>query len=597
MLSLWAIILGLIATAGCVGCSDSKTDSPDPGIPLSVVDKRVVENGIVCQKEATSTYFNVVSGHDVTAVSSAEWITVSVGERTKVNSVTRISLDIAANTGTDTRVATVTVSTPTEKVSVTVSQGEAAGLVVGKVEGVPVSAEGGKVTVTLASTEAPKVAASAAWIQADESRAMTERTMTFNVAANHSTSPREAELTFTVDNLTEKVAVMQNGAEVSETGGIGGNTPEEIALSMGMGWNLGNQMDAYNNNVASETAWGNPKATPELFVKLREAGISTVRIPVTWLGKVGAAPDYKIEAAWLDRVAELVGYAHAAGLNVIINIHHDGADSAHWLNIKRAATDETFNAAVVAQLTAMWQQIARRFSAEGSYLMFEAFNEIHDGGWGWGDNRKDGGKQYLTLNGWNQAVVDAIRSAGGENATRWIGVPAYCTNADLSFDSHFKMPADPAGRLMLALHNYDPYDYTLEAKFSEWGHTGKDVASYGTEKDIEQTLSKIKTSWIDKGVPVYFGEMGCVHRSASRAEAFRLYYLEYFCKACRQYLIPPVYWDNGSTGAGRECSGLFNRTTGDFVNNAADVVAVMVKGFTSSDPSYTLSSVYASAPL
>ena len=103
-------------------------------------------------------------------------------------------------------------------------------------------------------------------------------------------------------------------------------------FSLGLGWNLGNQMDAYVNGVANETSWGNGRATQQTFDSLKAMGFSTVRIPVTWLGHVGSAPDYKIEEAWLDRVAQLVGYAEAAGLNAVINIHHDGANSQHWLD-------------------------------------------------------------------------------------------------------------------------------------------------------------------------------------------------------------------------------------------------------------------------
>lgn len=385
-------------------------------------------------------------------------------------------------------------------------------------------------------------------------------------------------------------------AEEEPQTGIHGATPQEVALSMGVGWNLGNQFDAFANGVANETCWGNPKANPTLFRKIKEAGFSTVRIPVTWLGKVGPAPDYKIDSAWLNRIAEAVGYAKEAGLNAIVNIHHDGADSGNWLDIKKAASDADFNAGVKAQLGAMWRQIAEKFKDEDAFLMFEVMNEIHDGGWGWGDNRKDGGKQYRTLNEWNQTAVDAVRATGGKNATRWIGVPAYCTNADLSYDTNFRMPSDPAGRTMLSLHFYDPYDYTLEAKYSEWGHTGKDVANYGDEKSMTSTLSKIKKNWLDKGVPVYLGEVGCVRRADTKKEAFRLYYLEYLAKASRDNMIPIIYWDNGSLAAGRECSGLFNRSTGTFANDGGDVAAALVRGWTADDPSYTLTSVYNSAP-
>ena len=39
--------------------------------------------------------------------------------------------------------------------------------------------------------------------------------------------------------------------------------------------------------------------------------------------------------------------AENAGLNAIVNIHHDGArDSEYWLSIKDAAQDETKNTAM-----------------------------------------------------------------------------------------------------------------------------------------------------------------------------------------------------------------------------------------------------------
>lgn len=105
--------------------------------------------------------------------------------------------------------------------------------------------------------------------------------------------------------------------------------------------------------------------------------------------------------------------------------------------------------------------------------MFEAFNEIHDGGWGWGDNRKDGGKQYRTLNEWNQTFVDAVRATGGENATRFLGIPGYCTNPSLTMEN-LVLPTDPANdRLLVAVHFYDPSEFAIEAKYTEWGHTAR----------------------------------------------------------------------------------------------------------------------------
>lgn len=316
------------------------------------------------------------------------------------------------------------------------------------------------------------------------------------------------------------------------------------------------------------------------------------------MGHIGDAPGYEIEKAWMDRVAEVVGYAENAGLNAIVNIHHDGADSEYWLSIKDAAQDETKNTAIKTELKAVWTQIAERFKDKGNFLAFESMNEIHDGGWGWGDNRNDGGKQYSILNDWNQVFVDAVRAVGGGNSNRFLGVPGYCTNVALTV-SNFKLPTDKVqNRLMVSVHFYDPNEYTLDAKYSEWGHTGAadKKANWGDEDNVKDVFNSLKTTYIDKGIPVYIGEMGCVSRTTDRAESFRKYYLEYICKAAKEYGLAPVYWDNGGTGSGKEESGLFNHATGDYLNNAAEIVEVMKKAIFTEDAFYTLQSVYDNAP-
>ncbi|MCH5347515.1 MAG: glycoside hydrolase family 5 protein, partial [Muribaculaceae bacterium] len=370
-------------------------------------------------------------------------------------------------------------------------------------------------------------------------------------------------------------------------------TVDMVYNALGLGWNLGNQLDAHIDGNANETSWGNPAVTQSLFDAVKRAGFTSVRIPVTWMGHVGEAPDYTIDEAWLNRVAEVVGYAENAGLTVIINIHHDGADSNYWLDIKHAATDEALNAAIEAKLAAIWTQIARKFADKGEFLIFESMNEIHDGGWGWGDNRKDGGKQYRTFNHWQQVFVDAVRATGGRNLLRWLGVPAYNTNIDLG--ANLVIPTDPSQRVIVAVHCYEPYDYTLAANYPEWGHTGTSGKKPSSnEKTLIAEFDKVVNRWISKGMPVYIGEMGCVHRADARAESFRKYYLEYFAKGASDRRIPMLYWDNGYGGDGAEQSGLFDRTGGSFYNNAADIVKAMNRGFF--DTSVTLDDIYNSAP-
>ncbi len=462
------------------------------------------------------------------------------------------------------------------------------------------SADGEEITITVKSSRVPTAKIADTWVTRKSSdRTDDIATFVFSVAPN-SGMERATTITFTSGKLTTDVSIAQDGnSSVPDLPTLEDvSTSIEYAQALGLGWNLGNQFDAHSNGMASETAWGNAAATQDLFIALAQAGFRSVRIPITWLGHIGEAPDYTIDAAWLDRIAEVVDYAENAGLRAIINIHHDGADSAYWLDIKNAATDATKNAAVKAQLAAMWKQIAERFADKGQFLMFEAFNEIHDGKWGWGDNRNDGGKQYATLNEWNQTFVDAVRSTGGNNATRFLGIPGYCTNPSLTIDN-LVLPDDTANdRLLVAVHFYDPSTFAIEAKYTEWGHTGtagkKDT--WGDENNVTDTFASLTGKFTGRGI--YVGEFGATTRADARAESFRLYYLEYVCRAAADKDIALFFWDNGSAATGKEAFGLFNHATGSYIGTKSQpAVKTMVRGYYNDDPAYTLQTVYDNAPM
>ena len=373
----------------------------------------------------------------------------------------------------------------------------------------------------------------------------------------------------------------------------------QVAEKLGLGWNLGNQMDAHVNGVSSETGWGNPAATQATFDKVKSAGFSSVRIPVTWLGHIGPAPDYAIDPEWLDRVAELVSYAGNAGLNVIINMHHDGADSEHWLNIREAALDPEKDRQINEQISAMWTQIAEKFIDKGDFLIFEAFNEIHDGGWGWGANRTDGGKQYACLNGWNRTFVKAVRAAGGANEERYLAVPGYCTNPDLTME-YLELPEDVVeDRLMVSVHYYDPNEYTLTAKYPEWGHTAQPGKCAGPDEEehVKDVFSALHEKFISKGIPVYIGEIGCVNRATELEQAFQRYWFEYVLKAAKTYGMSAFVWDNGAKGTGNEQHGFIDHATGEYCSEPARLaVETMVRAMNDGDGSYTLETVYDNAP-
>lgn len=373
-----------------------------------------------------------------------------------------------------------------------------------------------------------------------------------------------------------------------------------------LGWNMGNHFDAFYNYPGAgdkflfpnETCWGNPACTKATFTGLYAAGFRSVRIPITWLKMIGPAPDYTIDATWMARIVEVVGWARDAGLQVIINTHHDEdhylgneALGHRWLNIMGAASDETVNAQVKAQITGVWTNIAKTFIREGDYLIFEGFNEINDGKWG---NSASTSRQAAVLNEWNQVFVDAVRATGGNNATRWLGVPTYC--AGPAFIKYFTMPKDAANHTMLAVHCYDPYDYTLAEGLpvKKWGHT---MGNSWDEKAVRDVLATLFSNYIAKGIPVYMGEFGCSMRDYNTAEwRCYKYYLEYFVKACKTYGMSCFLWDNGSKGSGSEHHAYIDHGTGQYIDHSKEVVDVMVKAMTNTSSSYTLEYIYDNAP-
>ena len=348
----------------------------------------------------------------------------------------------------------------------------------------------------------------------------------------------------------------------------------EFASLMRIGWNLGNTLDAHNNMNPRETAWGNQPAAQELINTVAAQGFGAVRIPVTWGNTIGSPPEYTIDSAWLDRVAEVVEYVRSAEMIAIINIHHDGADSGYWLSVKANDITGVAKDNIDAKFSAVWKQIAAHFKNTGNFLVFEGFNELHDGSWGNGSTA-----QRNRVNELNQIFVDAVRSTGGRNIDRFLVVSGWVTRPSLL--RHLVMPADSAqDKLIANFHYYDPYDFSGSASWNAWGSKANPSGSraWANESYVQSTFDDVKTRFIDKGIPVIIGEYGAVRQATETGKSHRLYYMEYVTKYAIDCGFIPFYWDNGGANAGREGFGLFNRRSPyGLLSDTAEVIAVMMK--------------------
>ncbi|MFY0599846.1 MAG: glycoside hydrolase family 5 protein [Cyclobacteriaceae bacterium] len=331
--------------------------------------------------------------------------------------------------------------------------------------------------------------------------------------------------------------------------GIRDITPFEFVQDMESGWNLGNSLDAEGED---ETAWGNPPTTQLMINTVRLKGFKTLRVPVTWRFHMGSAPDYTIEKEWLDRVEEVANYGFNAGMYVIINIHHDDP----WVVPTYAHEEE-----VADRLSKVWTQIATRFKDYGDYLIFETLNEPRheDTPEEWTGGTAEGRD---VLNTYHKACVDAIRSTGGNNASRFLMIAPYAASpAGVAWDDLLIPNNDE--KTIVSIHNYHPFEFSL-GNGTNWGSSSDKAAM-----DFE--VERIQKKFLDNGKAVVLGEWGSNYNNNTEA---RIVHAGYYARALAKKGIAPVVWDNGNSGE----FGLINRRSSTWwYSEIADSVAYTVR--------------------
>jgi uncharacterized repeat protein (TIGR02543 family) len=329
-------------------------------------------------------------------------------------------------------------------------------------------------------------------------------------------------------------------------------TAPQVAARIRVGYNVGNSLEV----PGGETLWGNPPVNLALVTAAKNAGFNAVRLPCSWDSHADQAT-MTIDPAWLARVKEVVDYAVGQGMYVIINGHWDGG----WLEEHPLFSYQT---AVNAKQQAYWTQIANFFKSYDEHLLFAGTNEVH------ADYGTPTAEHNSVQQSYNQTFVTAVRATGGNNATRPLVVQTYNTNIKHGLD-FFNLPTDSASnRLIVEVHYYDPYDFTLNQYGSclYWGapYPAQSNCTWAYETYVDTTFAQVNAKWVAAGVPVIIGEYGVATRSGLDLGA-RAYYLTYVNKAATRNGIKTFYWDNGVTGTNG--FALFDRTTGAIVDQAA----------------------------
>ena len=362
---------------------------------------------------------------------------------------------------------------------------------------------------------------------------------------------------------------------------------EAILEDMGLGWNLGNSLDATGGSgLDTETSWSNPKTTQALIDKVKSLGFNTVRVPVSW-GKHVSGDNYTIDSAWLARVKEVVDYCYKNDMYVILNIHHDTKSSAsasgagYYPRSSAYSSSEKF-------VTSVWSQVAEYFKDYDYHLIFETLNEprLIGTGYEWWFNKWSIPSEVKDaidcINKLNQKAVDTIRNTGSNNRGRLIMCPGYDASIDGATVSGFKLPTDISGnknRIAVSVHAYSPYNFAMNVGS---GSTSSYTSSIKSE--LQDLFSTLKSTFRDKGIPVVIGEFGSTDKNNT---AERVKWATDYTALAKKNNIPCVLWDNNAFAVyngssivlNSEYHGYINRKNNTVTSPAKDVIEALMKPY------------------
>ena len=362
---------------------------------------------------------------------------------------------------------------------------------------------------------------------------------------------------------------------------------EAILEDMGLGWNLGNSLDATGGSgLDTETSWSNPKTTQALIDKAKSLGFNTVRVPVSW-GKHVSGDNYTIDSAWLARVKEVVDYCYKNDMYVILNIHHDTKSSAsasgagYYPRSSAYSSSEKF-------VTSVWSQAAEYFKDYDYHLIFETLNEprLIGTGYEWWFSKWSIPSEVKDaidcINKLNQKAVDTIRNTGSNNRGRLIMCPGYDASIDGATVSGFKLPTDISGnknRIAVSVHAYSPYNFAMNV-----GSGSTSAYTSSIKSELRDLFSTLKSNFRDKGIPVVIGEFGSTDKNNT---AERVKWATDYTALAKKNNIPCVLWDNNAFAVyngssivlNSEYHGYINRKNNTVTSPAKDVIESLMKPY------------------
>jgi endoglucanase len=232
-----------------------------------------------------------------------------------------------------------------------------------------------------------------------------------------------------------------------------------------------------------EGAWAGGRAIQRSdFAVMRSGGFDTVRLGMNFDRNVADSAPYRLNEAYFRRVDEVIGWALASGLNVIIaplnqvSVHEDPARGG-------------------PKLIATWAQLSARWAGLPGNVAFAPLNEPN--------TNLDGPKA-------NALYAQLIATIRPRHPDRWLLISPTHWGSVRGLQELALPPSDP--RLIVDVHYYAPYEFTHSG--ADWiaperrPPAGRPWPQRGELAQLSRDIDTITRWSAAAGLPVFVGEYG-----------------------------------------------------------------------------------------
>jgi endoglucanase len=288
--------------------------------------------------------------------------------------------------------------------------------------------------------------------------------------------------------MTAFVVACSIGSNAAESGSP---TSEETNRMLGTGFNLGNTFDLEIHSTKLKDA-------SPLIDLYAAAGMRHVRIPVTWGNPINGNTlcddqgKVNLRNPRITDLTEVVDYALAKGLYVIVNTHHE-----HWLK-----DNYDGSAKYNEKFANLWTGIATLFKDRSPKLILEILNEPEKAFGDWTGTVKPFDRNAIALTRQiNEIGVGAVRKVS-PNRTIMVGTNGQGNHSMLDeiYPDAQSLPGGGRDRnLIVTVHTYDPWTFC--------GQDGSNARWPGAEA-IASPIKAVAAHGRKIGVPINYGEFG-----------------------------------------------------------------------------------------